>query len=302
MQQDLVDFIKLDFEQARSKHLLFKTRLRSILYGADLDETPVLSHHECTVGKWIYGHALETYTHIPEMHQMEQVHASLHTVARKLVALYKDGHVEEAKRGLDDMEKTADEMITLLSEVESKVQVSDLKVEDKAGTSESIKVNLRELQELQRLNNELDQRIRKQSKDLFNANERFELVAKATQDAIWDWNLITNEIWWNDSFKELFGYSDEEIEPTIDSWYNRVHPDDTEWVVQSINKVIDNGGKNWSAEYRFRKKDGSFVVVFDRGYALHDEQGKAYRMLGSMQDVSVQVSGDYYEYLVNLIR
>lgn len=124
------------------------------------------------------------------------------------------------------------------------------------------------------------------AEDLQQSTERFHLVAKATQDAIWDWNLRTNEIWWNEGFKELFRYAEEEIEPTIDSWYNRVHPDDKERVVGGIHEVIDNGGHNWSAEYRFRRKDGSYATVFDRGYALHDKNGMPYRMLGSMQDIT----------------
>lgn len=129
---------------------------------------------------------------------------------------------------------------------------------------------------------------KKAEKALQRSHERFGLVAKATQDAIWDWNLLTNDLWWNDGFKELFGYSDEEIEPTVISWYNRVHPDDKDRVVGGIHRIIDNGGKNWSAEYRFRRKDGSYAIVFDRGYALHDDDGKPYRMLGSMQDITEQ--------------
>jgi PAS domain S-box-containing protein len=136
---------------------------------------------------------------------------------------------------------------------------------------------------------ELRQAIIKQvqiGQELSISQERFDLVSKATQDAIWDWNLTTNEIWWNEGFKELFGYTEEEIEPTVDSWYNRVHPDDRDWVANSIHEVIDSGGKQWSAEYRFQKKDGSFAIVYDRGYALHDKEGKPYRMLGSMQDIT----------------
>lgn len=129
---------------------------------------------------------------------------------------------------------------------------------------------------------------KKVQQDFKQEKERFDLVSKATQDAIWDWNLRTNEIWWNEGFKELFGYKAEEIEPTIVSWYNRVHPDDKERVVGGIHKVIDNGGKQWTDEYRFRKRDGSYAIVLDRGYALHDENGQPYRMLGSMQDVTVR--------------
>ncbi|MDQ3276797.1 MAG: PAS domain-containing protein, partial [Bacteroidota bacterium] len=123
-------------------------------------------------------------------------------------------------------------------------------------------------------------------KALMQSKERFELVAKATQDAIWDWDLKTSRLWWNEGFKSLFGYKTEEIEGDISSWYDRVHPDDRERVINGIHGVIDNGSKHWSAEYRFRKKDGGYAIVFDRGYALHDQAGKAYRMLGSMQDIT----------------
>jgi PAS domain S-box-containing protein len=121
---------------------------------------------------------------------------------------------------------------------------------------------------------------------LQQSKERFELVAKATQDAIWDWDLTTDLLWWNDGFKALFGYSDEDIEPGIESWYNRLHPDDKQRIVDGIHQVIDSGGKQWSDEYRFRKKDGSYAIVFDRGYALHDKDGKPVRMLGSIQDIT----------------
>jgi PAS domain S-box-containing protein len=127
---------------------------------------------------------------------------------------------------------------------------------------------------------------RETERSLRQSKERFELVAKATHDSIWDWNLLTDEIWWNEGFKALFGYNEEDIENTVDSWYSRVHPEDKERIVGGIREVIDRGGKNWSAEYRFRRKDGSYATVYDRGYVLHNEEGKAYRMLGSMQDVT----------------
>ncbi|HUC83043.1 MAG TPA: PAS domain S-box protein [Flavisolibacter sp.] len=125
-------------------------------------------------------------------------------------------------------------------------------------------------------------------KELNRAKERFELVSKATQDAIWDWDLTTNEVWWNEGFKSLFGYAEEEIEATTESWHSRLHPEEREQVIDDIQRTIDSGTKNWSKEYRFRKKDGSYSTVLDRGYALHDETGKPYRMLGAMQDITLQ--------------
>ncbi|QKZ12851.1 PAS domain-containing protein [Spirosoma sp. KUDC1026] len=121
--------------------------------------------------------------------------------------------------------------------------------------------------------------------DRLLANERFELLAKATRDAVWDWNLETDTVWWNEGFFDLFGYGLEELEPGPESWYNRIHPDDQDETLHSIHETIDGGGTNWSHEYRFRRADGSYAMIFDRGYIIHRE-GKPVRMVGSMQDVS----------------
>lgn len=161
--------ITLDFEQAKAKHLLFKSKLRAILYGAEVDEAPVLSHHECTVGKWIYNHALKAYGHIPEMMEMECVHADIHTKARDLIKLYKEGKVNAARIGLNDMEKIADRLVGLLSIVEQKI----------GGSSQSVampkyqpnEISIQELFELARANEELDRIIKQQSGTLLKERQ-----------------------------------------------------------------------------------------------------------------------------------
>jgi PAS domain S-box-containing protein len=127
---------------------------------------------------------------------------------------------------------------------------------------------------------------KKARQDMLELNERLNLVTKATNDAIWDWNLITDDMWWSDGFNELFGYSADEIEKGSDSWVNRIHPQDLEFVMRGINSVIDGGKEFWFDEYRFRKKDNSYAYVFDRGYVVRDEEGKPYRMIGSMIDIT----------------
>lgn len=127
---------------------------------------------------------------------------------------------------------------------------------------------------------------KKAQNDANETNERFKLITKATNDALWDWNLETNTIWWNDGFKDLFGYSDEEIEKGIESWTSRIHEDDKERIKSGIEMAISAGHDFWFDEYAFRKKDGSFSYVFDRGYILKDAAGKPYRMVGSMIDIS----------------
>jgi PAS domain S-box-containing protein len=127
-----------------------------------------------------------------------------------------------------------------------------------------------------------------QQKEAELASERFMLVAKATHDVIWDWDLNANTIWWNEGMLEIFGFKVEELEIGPDSWYNRIHPDDQERVLKYIHEVIDGGGANWSDQYRFRRSDGTYAYVHDRGYTIHQD-GKAIRMVGSMQDVTRQV-------------
>lgn len=121
---------------------------------------------------------------------------------------------------------------------------------------------------------------------LRESEQRFRLLSKATNDAIWDWDLTTNALWWNEGFETLFGYGRDEVEPNIDSWYNRLHPDDREAVVASIHKTIDSGGESWSREYRFRCRDGQHAFVLDRGHVIRDATGRPLRMVGGMTDLT----------------
>ncbi|MEO6697178.1 MAG: EAL domain-containing protein, partial [Gammaproteobacteria bacterium] len=135
---------------------------------------------------------------------------------------------------------------------------------------------------LQRRKQEAEQAAR----ELRNSEERLQLVAKASNDAIWDLDLVTEDLIWNERFATLFGYRQEDIEPGRASWNNRVHPEDKERVLKSIHGLIDSGGKVWSEEYRFRRGDGSYAYLLDRGYVVHDDTGKPVRMIGSMVDLT----------------
>jgi two-component system sensor histidine kinase UhpB len=122
---------------------------------------------------------------------------------------------------------------------------------------------------------------------LGESEERLQLVTRATNDAVWDWDLVTNAVWWGRGFESLFWYTRDEIEPGIESWYNRLHPDDAERVIAGIRAAIDGGSPSWSSEYRFRRRDGSYADVYDRGYVIHDPQTRTpIRMVGSMMDIS----------------
>jgi PAS domain S-box-containing protein len=119
---------------------------------------------------------------------------------------------------------------------------------------------------------------------LQRTEERYRLAARATSDAIWDWDLVADRILWNEALMTLFGHVERE---TNGSWWkNHIRPDDRERVVTSIQSAIAGPHGNWSAEYRFLRADGSEAYVFDRGFVIRDEQGCAIRMIGSMLDLT----------------
>jgi len=121
---------------------------------------------------------------------------------------------------------------------------------------------------------------------IVESNDRFNLISKATNDTIWDWDLKTDDLWWNESFKDMFGYREEEIESGINSWLNKIHEDDRQRIETGIRNAINTGLDFWFDEYSFYKKDGTIAYVFDRGYILKDQEGKPYRMIGSIIDIT----------------
>ncbi|UZK67757.1 PAS domain-containing hybrid sensor histidine kinase/response regulator [Sphingomonas sp. M1-B02] len=121
---------------------------------------------------------------------------------------------------------------------------------------------------------------------LRETEQRYRLAAKATNDAIWDWDLATNRVEWNEAVQVLFGYINDQVEPTAAWWIENIHPEDRERVSVAIHQVIDGAGDHWAAEYRFRRGDGTYADVFDRGHVFRDEAGPATRMIGAMLDLT----------------
>jgi len=132
----------------------------------------------------------------------------------------------------------------------------------------------------------------KAERALGESEERFQLVSRATSDAIWDWDMVGNKISFSESFGTLFGYYAGEFESTMAFWMNAVHPDDHDKLQASMETFIASPEESWSAEYRFRCADGSYAFVFDRAYVVRDAAGKAVRMAGSMQDITAQKEGE----------
>ncbi len=129
------------------------------------------------------------------------------------------------------------------------------------------------------------ERVRAQQ-EVERSHQRFQSVAAATNDTIWDWNLETDAFWWNDGFANLFGWAADGSQ-TVRAWIRQIHPEDRGRVVQGIYAAIERGDPNWSDEYRFISNDGRIADVLDRGQVIREGSGKPVRMVGGMTDMTV---------------
>ena len=138
------------------------------------------------------------------------------------------------------------------------------------------------------------------------SEERFRLVAQATNDVIWDWDLRSNVTTRNEAIQTVFGEEPDERTSSFEWWRSHVHPDDRARVEPGLLDVIDHGGSFWRDEYRCVRSDGSYVNILDRGYIIRDGEGKALRMIGAMTDVTGQYRSEsairFQAHLLNTVR
>lgn len=129
---------------------------------------------------------------------------------------------------------------------------------------------------------------KKNEDELRISNERYSLITKATSDAIWDYDVIGQRIYFNESYTKYFGHQVSEMDSSYDLWEQHIHPQDKERVVAKVNAAINGSDTHWEDEYRFLTKNGVTVYVYDRGIILRNDSGDPVRMIGSMQDVTKQ--------------
>ncbi|MFC0408294.1 PAS domain S-box protein [Roseomonas elaeocarpi] len=123
-------------------------------------------------------------------------------------------------------------------------------------------------------------------------NERLRQAQRATRDAIWDWDLRTGTVLWNEALEASYGWPAAQVEPTESWWVARLHPDDRARIQRSIHAVINGEEMDWTGEYRFERADGSYAEVLDRGAVIRDREGQPLRMLGAMFDQTERRQAD----------
>jgi len=116
--------------------------------------------------------------------------------------------------------------------------------------------------------------------------ERYRLASLATRDLVWDWELASDRINWNEALSTNLGYKRRTLGTTRSWWHRQVHPEDRERIGRALEATLSGTGDHFQAEYRFRRSDGEYASIYDRGYLIRDGQGRPVRMVGAMQDLT----------------
>lgn len=119
------------------------------------------------------------------------------------------------------------------------------------------------------------------------SRERYELAMAATNDGLWDWNLVTGKVYFDPRYYTMAGYEPGEFPPSFDEWAKRLHPDDLRLCNSALQSHFSGKTPVFDMEFRFRRKDGSWMWIRGRGrYVESDANGNAVRMVGTHIDIT----------------
>lgn len=121
---------------------------------------------------------------------------------------------------------------------------------------------------------------------LARSEERYALVAQATNDGLWDWDLRTHHVYFSPRWLAMLGLTAGQVGDGPDSWLGRVHPDERPAVREALTALLQGDSDCMEVEYRVQHGDGSYRWVCTRGICQRDEAGEAYRMAGSQSDIT----------------
>ncbi|HLG59291.1 MAG TPA: EAL domain-containing protein [Vicinamibacterales bacterium] len=138
--------------------------------------------------------------------------------------------------------------------------------------------------------------------DLHESEERYALAVRGANDGLWDWNLVTNEVYWSPRWKAVLGYDDTEIGASPDEWLGRVHDEDVEDVKRALTAHLADGRDHYESEHRILHRNGLFRWVRCRGAAVRDSAGVATRLAGSLTDITETKLADALTGLPNRLR
>jgi diguanylate cyclase (GGDEF)-like protein/PAS domain S-box-containing protein len=137
---------------------------------------------------------------------------------------------------------------------------------------------------LARIQNQLSRK--HAEKALQESEERYALAARAANDGLWDWDLISGKITFSPRWKSMLGWAEHEIGDDPEEWFRRVHPDDIDRVRADVSSYLSGNTGYYEDEYRILHRDGNYLWMLGRAFVVRDANGNAYRMAGSQTDIT----------------
>lgn len=132
------------------------------------------------------------------------------------------------------------------------------------------------------------ERLENTNSEIKESNQKYDIVAKATSDTIWDWKIQEDKLNWSKGIKAVFGYEEDQVGDNSSWWFGNIHPKDSIKMSIKLYSFLEQKTEKWQDEYRFKCADNTYKYVLDRGFLLKDEKGKAIRMIGALQDITKQ--------------
>jgi PAS domain S-box-containing protein len=151
----------------------------------------------------------------------------------------------------------------------------------------------------------LETKVAERTQELLLSQERYMLAEGAVNDGIWDWNIVEHQYYLSPRWNKILGYAEGEL-PNVESiFFELIHPDDKKIASDAFSKHLEHG-ERYATELRLRHKDGSYRWVLDRGEALRDDDGRPYRMVGSIADITERKAAEaellrYREHLEEMV-
>ncbi|MGY6529368.1 MAG: response regulator [Cyanobacterium sp.] len=193
-----------------------------------------------------------------------------------------------------EWEKTTIQEIELLSNnYRSMILVLREKFAQLRESKENLAIRIAErTQELQLNTEKLELQIQKKQQieqRLREKDERYELAVSGTNDGIWDWNLNTNEVYYSPAWMRIIGYESAPLPPILDTWFDRIYQEDKENNLQEIYLYLNGKKELYQNIHRLQHKDGNYVWVQAKGKRDFDNEGKPYRLVGTITDITDKV-------------
>ena len=140
--------------------------------------------------------------------------------------------------------------------------------------------------------NQMQSQLMKSIKDLHQSEERFNFAMQGANDGLWDWDLKTDEVYYSPRWKSMLGYAEDEVKPHVSELRQLLHPDDLDMALSNVEAYINGETKSFEVEFRLQHKDGHYINILSRAFAVKDEEAEIIRLVGTHVDITARKKAD----------